>query len=268
MAEIPQIPDDGENASPFNKDSSPDTAEQAERAANAAAFLSLKREVHGAVTRRAYKLDYKTVYSLIGEDPFILAGGAVCGDKVSDFDLYAVAGHEFDLEAIELKAEGLDVKILAKTKNALRFVFPVKWFVAEKLRGVRKLRGPEKPGEGRAARGQVNERSSDRYVDHVVEEPLLHGSCYIFSKDFIKRHPDGCFYNKTFMYMEAEILYYQARRDGEKMIYDPGLRVDHHEDVATDATFKKQSQKSVFTVKCMLQSTKAFLDLMDRDGNV
>ena len=70
------------------------------------------------------------------------------------------------------------------------------------------------------------------------------------------------------MYMEAEILYYQARRDGEKMIYDPGLKVDHHEDVATDATFKKQSQKSIFTVKCMLQSTKAFLDLMDRDGNV
>ena len=158
--------------------------------------------------------------------------------------------------------------MVLKTKNALRFVFPVKWFVAEKLRGVRKLRGAEKPGEGRATRGQVNERSSDRYVDHVVEEPLLHGSCYIFTKDFIKRHPDGCFYNKTFMYMEAEILYYQARRDGEKMIYDPGLRVDHHEDVATDATFKKQSQKSVFTVKCMLQSTKAFLDLMDRDGNV
>ena len=31
---------------------------------------------------------------------------------------------------------------------------------------------------------------------------------------------------------------------------------------------KKQSQKSVFTVKCILQSTKAFLDLMDRDGNM
>ena len=52
------------------------------------------------------------------------------------------------------------------------------------------------------------------------------------------------------------------------MIYDPRLKVDHHEDVATDATFKKQSQKSVFTVKCMLQSAKAFLDLMDRDGSV
>lgn len=129
MAEIPQIPDDGETASPSKKDLNPDTAEQIERAANAAAFLSLKREVHGAITRRAYKLDYKTVYSLLDESPFILAGGAVCGDKVNDFDLYAVEGHAFDLEEIELKAEerkteGLDVKVLAKTKNALTVELP------------------------------------------------------------------------------------------------------------------------------------------------
>ena len=153
------------------------------------------------------------------------------------------------------------VRVL-KAKNAMRFVFPVKWFLMEKLREVKKLRGTKEQSE------PAQTQSGGRYVDHVVEEPLLHGSCYIFSEDFIRRHPDGCFYDKTFMYMEAEILYYRARRDGEKMIYDPGLRVDHHEDVATDATFKKQSQKSIFTVKCMLQSTKAFLDLMDRDGNV
>ena len=142
------------------------------------------------------------------------------------------------------------VRVLT-VKNALRFMIPVKWFLAEKLH-----------------RRPAPDHREERYVDHIVEDPLLHGSCYVFSDDFIRRHPEGCFYDKTFMYMEAEILYYQARRDGEKMIYDPRLKVDHHEDVATDATFKKQSQKSVFTVKCMLQSTKAFLDLMDRDGNV
>lgn len=129
MAEIPQIPDDGETASPSGKDPDPspgtaEQAEQAERAANAAAFLSLKKEAHRAITRRAYKLDYKTVYSLIGEDPFILAGGAVCGGKVSDFDLYAVEGHEFDREAIALKARGLGMKILAKTRNALTVELP------------------------------------------------------------------------------------------------------------------------------------------------
>ena len=116
-------------------------------------------------------------------------------------------------------------------------------------------------------RKPAEEKRAENYVDHVVEDPLLHGSCYIFSRDFTVRHPQECFYPETFMYLEAEILCYQCRRDGEKMIYDPGLKVDHHEDVATDLEYHKQSRKSIFTIKCMLQSTRAFLALMDRDCN-
>ena len=134
-------------------------------------------------------------------------------------------------------------------KNRLRFFFPVKWGIMSLLR-----------------RKPAPEVRPENYVDHVVEDPLLHGSCYVFSKDFVTAHPKECFYNKTFMYMEAEILCYQCRRDGEKMIYDPRLKVDHHEDVATDLEYRRQSRKSIFTVKCMLQSTKAFLELMDHDG--
>ena len=137
-----------------------------------------------------------------------------------------------------------------EVKNALRFMVPLKWQIMELLQ---RQAAPEKRDE------------SD--VDHVVEDPLLHGSCYIFSKDFMKKHPQECFFPGTFMYLEAEILCYQCRRDGEKMIYDPRLRVDHHEDVATDLEYHKQSKKSIFTIKCMLQSTKAFLALMDSDGN-
>lgn len=136
-----------------------------------------------------------------------------------------------------------------KLKNNLRFLIPLKWYVMDLLH---KKPAPEKRAEN--------------YVDHVVEDPLLHGSCYVFSRDFTARHPENCFYDGTFMYLEAEILCYQCRRDGEKMIYDPRLKVDHHEDVATDLEHRKQSGKSVFTVKCMLQSTEAFLSLMDHDG--
>lgn len=134
-------------------------------------------------------------------------------------------------------------------KNGLRFLIPLKWYILDLMH---KQPAPEKRAEN--------------YVDHVVEDPLLHGSCYIFSRDFIRRHPAECFYSETFMYQEAEILCYQCRRDGEKMIYDPRLRVDHHEDVATDLEHHRQSAKSIFTVKCMLQSTRAFLALMERDG--
>ena len=135
-------------------------------------------------------------------------------------------------------------------KDKLSFLIALKWKIYA-------LMG-RKPAE---------EKRAENYVDHVVEDPLLHGSCYIFSRDFTVRHPQECFYPETFMYLEAEILCYQCRRDGEKMIYDPGLKVDHHEAVATDLEYHKQSRKSIFTIKCMLQSTRAFLALMDRDGN-
>ena len=135
-------------------------------------------------------------------------------------------------------------------KNALRFMIPLKWQIMELMH-----------------RQPAPEKRAENCVDHVVEDPLLHGSCYIFSRDFMKKHPEECFFPGTFMYLEAEILCYQCRRDGEKMIYDPRLRVDHHEDVATDLEYHKQSKKSIFTIKCMLQSTRAFLALMDSDGN-
>ncbi len=119
--------------------------------------------------------------------------------------------------------------------------------------------------------GKTNNNNNDNYskrpyVKEVVENPLLHGSCYIFSKDFTKRHPVICFFDGTFMYMEAEILYYQAIRDKEKMIYYPFLKVDHHEDKSTDAKLSKQVQKSIFSVKCLKGSVKAFIELMDKDG--
>ena len=111
---------------------------------------------------------------------------------------------------------------------------------------------------------EVIDKSKD-FVDEVIINPMLHGSCYIFSKDFMSRHSSECFYNKTFMYMEAEILYYQALRDKEMMVYCPDLHVDHHEDVATDAEYQKQYKKSIFSIQCLLQSIGAFIELMERD---
>ena len=114
---------------------------------------------------------------------------------------------------------------------------------------------------------QVNHDYSDRkYINQVIVNPLLHGSCYVFSQEFIKKHPQKCFFDGTFMYLEAEILYYQAIRDGEKMIYYPNLKVDHHEDKTTDAKLTNQAQKSIFSIRCLKKSVKAFIDLMEKDG--
>lgn len=133
-------------------------------------------------------------------------------------------------------------------KNKLRFIIWLKWFII---------------GNKNSSKDDII-REDPYYVSEIVENPLLHGSCYIFSKDFINMHPKECFYDKTFMYMEAEILYYLANINHEKMIYNPSIKIEHHEDVSTDAEYKKQYKKSIFSVKCLLQSSRAFLDLMDK----
>lgn len=99
------------------------------------------------------------------------------------------------------------------------------------------------------------------FVDHELENVVLHGACYVFSKDFIRSH-DECFYNETFMYYESYILHYLAQKEGLKIIYEPTIRVLHHEDVATNQTYGKMYQKAVFVNKCQLDSCKIFLKLV------
>lgn len=142
-------------------------------------------------------------------------------------------------------------KLLIKDK--LKFLFPIKWWIKEKF------------FKDNSEIKAIADRSAETYVDKVVMNPLLHGSCFIFSKKFIEKYPEKCFYDKTFMYMEAEILYYLAQKNNELIIYYPDLKVDHHEDVATDLTFSKQYRKSIFSVECLLQSTSAFLSLIKQD---
>ena len=138
-----------------------------------------------------------------------------------------------------------------RIKKSLSFLLPAIW-------KIRRLFSGKKTED-------TSDYESRPFVQDVVVNPLLHGSCYVFSKLFIEKHPSRCFYEKTFMYMEAEILYYQAIRNQEKMIYYPGLQVDHHEDKSTDAEFKEQSKKSLFSIQCLAQSVGAFIKLMEED---
>lgn len=137
-------------------------------------------------------------------------------------------------------------------KNKLSFLLPLKYILLSFL--------PVKQAER-------SNYSTRPYVSDVRENLMLHGSCYIFSPLFINKYPDECFYNKTFMYLEAEILYYRMKKRGEKMLYCPNLKINHHEDVSTDAAFRKQYKKSVFSIKCLTQSIKVFVELMEENGD-
>ncbi|MFS9041326.1 glycosyltransferase [Streptococcus cristatus] len=98
--------------------------------------------------------------------------------------------------------------------------------------------------------------------DSVQINKPLHGAIYIFAKSFIDTH-DECFYSKTFMYYESYILHYLGMRDNLKFVYDPSIKVVHHEDVSTNQTYKDLYRKVIFVNKCLLESCNAFIELME-----
>lgn len=77
-------------------------------------------------------------------------------------------------------------------------------------------------------------------IDYKTERSnvQLHGACLIFSPCYIKRY-DGLL-EKTFMYMEEDILYEMCRRNKLKIMYTPDLVIYHKE----GSTLEKLNNKS------------------------
>lgn len=94
---------------------------------------------------------------------------------------------------------------------------------------------------------------------------MLHGSCLVFSKDYIKKY-DGL-YDRTFLYSEESILYFISKRDNLKMRYFENAFIYHKEDSATNSVLKEESQKRRFIYKHSLNSLKELYKLMKESQN-
>ena len=88
------------------------------------------------------------------------------------------------------------------------------------------------------------------------ENVVLHGSCLILSRRFLRMRPEP-FYSETFMYYEMEILDWLCRREGFVSCYDPELKVLHHQNVATSMQYQSIISRSKFVAKCLLDSLYA-----------
>ena len=91
------------------------------------------------------------------------------------------------------------------------------------------------------------------------ENVLLHGSCLIFSKDFLQKRK-SCFNPITFLYHEEDILFYECERDDYKIVYSPEISVIHYEDISTNISYKnnylkmKNMYKNMYDSSCILYS--------------
>lgn len=89
---------------------------------------------------------------------------------------------------------------------------------------------------------------------------VLHGACYIFSRDFILRR-EHAFNPATFLYMEEDILAKECHDAGLTMLYCPEIRVEHLEDVTTDVMWRSSYQKAKNKNRQMLLSCRILEEL-------
>lgn len=86
---------------------------------------------------------------------------------------------------------------------------------------------------------------------------ILHGSCLIFSKNYINEfdglNPD------TFMYYEEHILAYECLTRNLKMIYSPLIQIEHYRNVSTNKNNSNIRKKNIFVFSNTIKSLKVLL---------
>jgi GT2 family glycosyltransferase len=100
------------------------------------------------------------------------------------------------------------------------------------------------------------------YKNPQMDNPILHGACYIFSDKFIKVEKYA-FNPDTFLYHEEEILHAYCLKKNHLMIYNPNIFVVHLDDISTDIAFKKRYKKKKMILKNSLASLRVFYNLKD-----
>lgn len=108
----------------------------------------------------------------------------------------------------------------------------------------------------------VNKHAQDCTVKQYRIQ--LHGCFYIFSKTFFK-HYNG-FDDRTFLYMEEEILFCNLLNKNLVSVYLPEIEVFHEEDASTNEMMLKNKtlDKRLFILKNHKISIKVLLDVMKK----
>lgn len=104
------------------------------------------------------------------------------------------------------------------------------------------------------------ERQNPISINKILKNIKLHGSCLIFSPDYVNLY-DGL-YNKTFMYLEEDILFYLSNINNLVTVFYPKVKIYHKEDSSTNYLLNNGVRKRRFVYKNSFKSGLVFMKLM------
>lgn len=92
------------------------------------------------------------------------------------------------------------------------------------------------------------------------QDVVLHGSCVIYTKNWIKNE-DFAFLPLTFMFFEEDILYEYVKKKKYNTMFFPTLQVVHEEDSSIDFNSINEIAKRNFVCKNMLNSLRVLKNI-------
>lgn len=110
------------------------------------------------------------------------------------------------------------------------------------------------------------EKTGDKKSDYTttaikgdIKNTILHGACWIFSPLYIKKF--NGIYDKTFLYMEEDILKLFSDFYGFLMMYTSDLQIMHTEDVATNMITISNAKRNRQKLRHLIRSASRYTNL-------
>lgn len=90
---------------------------------------------------------------------------------------------------------------------------------------------------------------------------VLHGAFFVLTKQYLDKFSDGL-YDKTFLYLEEDILAYRCDINNLDTIYEPKLKVLHYDGYSTHKLKKNRCKKYMFELEETRKSCGIMLELI------
>ncbi len=107
------------------------------------------------------------------------------------------------------------------------------------------------------------EHINQKVVNSDMLDVVLHGACFIFSKLYIEEFDGLC--DKTFLYMEEEILKLYLEHKKLLSLYSPRLCIYHKEDMATKAINKTARKRKLEKYRCWIDSSFVYEQIIKKN---
>lgn len=207
---------------------------------------------------RYIKENYHSKYIILMNNDVYLWSGAIYNELEKEYSIsqFAVLG-----PLIMTKNGRCDINPVSSFKNyrdILKYYKTIKkvyWLQQKHLFGFYKVLSKCKDNLLRKNRNTLKEYTSKSY------NVQLHGCFLVFSEKYIKKF-DGLD-ERTFLYMEEDILYKHVMDCNMTTVYDPEIVVFHEEDVATNA--RTDTRKIKFKYRHTINSCKVLIDLYNKN---